>query len=175
MKRHTVIAVLAVLIGVPAVLAEDPPCIPEGESTELTYDRPDLKDSGMPASAEWTGKDGSGQPEARDKDYLNDDSMGAATPSADGEQASVTLRNSGGEIYGPNGEDVTAGLEGDCVEVYVRWTYWYRYWENSCTSHTSSGGKPGYTPGSGGSDCRSTEKWGKGVVQSDETYEVCPC
>lgn len=105
------------------ILVEDPPCVPEGGSSEVEFERPELDEAGDPAGAEWTGE--GGDPEAFDEDVASDDSMGDADSEDGGSTATVTVENEEGDLSGPNGEVVNGGLDGDCAEVYVEWTYRY--------------------------------------------------
>ena len=152
----------SVLATAALALATTLPCIPDGKSTDVTSDRPDIDGAGMPPDAEWESGDGS--PEGFDEDTLSgDDSLGDATPSANGKSASVTITNVGGTLYGPNGQDVEGPGEDDCLEVYIAWWYRYPIEVERCTP----------TPG-GGVECVTVTIWITDWVQGP-TQTVCPC
>ncbi len=169
---RTLIPALALAAGASAV-PDGVPCIAEGGTGEVEHDRPDLEADGMPTDAEWI--DPEGRPEGFDVDtWSGNDSLGNATSSPGGGSAGITLRNSGGTLYGPNGAGVEGGLEGDCLEVILVWRY--RYKVNVTVGHTStfSIAPEGIGGSTGGTSLEQHSVWRHGTAKVGPT-EVCPC
>jgi hypothetical protein len=169
--RPTLLALLPLALGTTAgaMPPTDPPCIPEGSSAEFDFERPNLTSAGFPANASWL--DGTGAPTAYDEDWLHDDEVGPGTPNADGSIASVTITNSGGSLFGPNGADL--GFSG-CIELSMEWTYEFVVEITECQfngnfSQVGSGGSS-----SGTMICRSYPKRITRTVR-EGPVEVCPC
>ncbi len=169
----TIVAMLILAAGQqPSGGASGKPCVPDGTTTTPQFGRPPLGGPGDPVGAEWVDRgtdpdDNSGDPQAFEQDgFSGDDSMGGATPSADGGQAGVPVTNEGGDLSGPNGEDQNGGAEGKCIEVYVEWTY--RYPVEIRRSKSLS--LWGYTDG----EIEITIIWKEGKKRS-KVKEICPC
>lgn len=146
----------------------DGACLAEGESCVIKSNGPDLKASGIPTSAVHTHS------ELWDKDPVGDnEKMGAMTAHPETGTLCATVKNVGGKIFGPNGEDVEGGLFGSGVECYVVHYFDYQYVETVTTTENLS------PHGVGGSKSItvSTEKWAHGWVR--ERYrnpiDVAPC
>ncbi len=99
------------------------PCVPDGGSGTVTLPRPRLPSAppNAPGGSSWS----SDAPAAEEHDDASpNDPMGDATPSSDGNSASVPVTNTGGNLQGPNGVTQNGGAEGDCIEVAICWKYW---------------------------------------------------
>ena len=121
---------LLVSAGSESAFAHD--CVEAGESGTLTFDRPGLIGGGIPSGAFWGGPNKDGAPRAYEKDISNDDDLGPGTPVNGGFQATATFTNIGGSLVGPNGVVQTGFWEGDCLEVYMTWTYVYELKVTTC-------------------------------------------
>lgn len=119
---HYVLAPLILLLGL--LGSSGDPCVPEGGTLDLEFDRPALGEPGDPAGAWW--KEPHGDPQAWEVDPLPpNDPMGPGTPSADGTSATVEIENKAGKLSGPNGTVQNTGTEGNTIEVKMCWTYYY--------------------------------------------------
>jgi hypothetical protein len=166
-------AVLVTLSSAVHAVAVEDPCLTEGESCDIQFDRPPLDGPGMPVSAEWVGGDGA--PEGFDVDtWSSSDSLGGAAVSNGGGTASVTVRNSGGELFGPNGADVEGGLEGECLEVKIVWRFRYQVMQVEAGSGQVSIAPEGIGGTWGGSTATHTWVWRYSSV-SRGPKQVCPC
>lgn len=167
-----ILALAAAAVQQPGAAAPSAaPCVPAGGSTAPTFDRPPLGEPGDPVDAEWvdgdpSANDDSGAPQAFEEDLVSDDPMGAAVPSAGGAQASVPVDNRGGDLSGPNGTDQNGGGEGDCIEVYVEWTYRYPV--------TVTYGRKLSLWGADVGETYTVVIWREGKKRS-RVKEVCPC
>jgi hypothetical protein len=149
-------------------------CIPVGGSQDVGFDRPPIDGPGMPAGASWTGG-GSGNPQTLDADFWSaPDDIGAPTPSSDGNSANIEITNSGGELFGPDGEQIDSGLEGDCAELYTCWSFRYTATVERCIRGGVSVGGRMLGGEVGGATCISIEMVFEGFV-CDGPKEVCPC
>lgn len=172
-KRFVTVATLTVApLALSAAPLSGQPCIPEGGETELEFDRPDLPNF---SDAEWEA--GSGNPDCWDSDFWSgDDAIGPGTPSEDGSSASITIRNVGGTLFGPNGVDVEGGLEGDCLELHMSW--WYTYTVERTVCWEIGGIEIDLEfiqiPLFGAQVCETVKITKKKWVESDTT-EICPC
>jgi hypothetical protein len=104
------------------------PCVPNPGDLSVDFPKPLLQQVGVPVDAvfpEVPPADPSYGPQGSEDDPLFDDAMGAATPTEDGQSATLTISNVGGHLFGPNGEIQNGGLEGSCIEVEVCWPYLY--------------------------------------------------
>lgn len=151
---------------------EGAPCIPDPGSIDLEFPKPSLQQAGIPVSAVWPNSHPNRPappPAALEDDPLHDDPMGAATASADGSSASVTVTNIGGNLFGPNGVDQNGVGEGDCIEVKVCWTYLFQ-------KTVSAGFKfsIGDLFGGGSRISIAMVVWDKATICS-ESVEACPC
>ncbi|MBM3978233.1 MAG: hypothetical protein FJ299_14760 [Planctomycetes bacterium] len=146
------------------------PCIPLGGTSDVEFDRPDIDADNMPADAEW--KDGDGNPQAFDADtWSPDDPMGKGMSSDGGETVEVPVTNNGGHLFGPaNHSPIEGGLEGDCIEVYVRWSFRFKVQVSVTTGvkYEVDG------VGGSGSVTQTVTIWQTGHVY-DGPKEVCPC
>ena len=123
---------LAVMTTAVSALALTEPCIEDGSCSSITFSRPPLG-VGDPADAKYDGTADAWE----DDQGWGDDFLGAGTPSRDdpntpqdetGESASVNICNSSGHLTVDTpgvGEKLNGGLEGDCIEVYMRFKYTY--------------------------------------------------
>ena len=165
--RHTLLLTVTASFFLSAAPANSP-CLPEGETRDVTFTT-HLTAPGTPADAEIIP--GSG--EAWEHDNWSDDPMGEPTevPLPGGGMAfTVPVRNDGGNLSGPNGVVQNGGLEGDCIEVLVRYTV--RYSVKVCVT-VETGVDAG---GVNGSTTRE-ECWTEIRVQENVFKErtVCPC
>jgi hypothetical protein len=168
MIRH--LCVLLAFLTLPLALAADsegnsPPCVPAGSSAELEFERPPLGQDGDPKDAEWTNE-GTGNPQGKEEDTFRDDKMGSATAGDPPDKATLAVENKAGKLSGPNGEVQNGAGEGDCIEVYVEWTYRYPATLTRSSSVTVDG------VGSGVSIAVVVWKFGK---KKSEPKELCPC
>lgn len=138
-------------------------CIPDGATEPVSFPRPELDQPGVPVDAEWAP--GGGDPKAYEKDrFSGDDPM--ATAPGDGDPVDVPVENDGGKLKDGAGKRMNGGTEGDCIEVYVEWTYYY-------PEKVNRGGTV-RIGGIGWSKSRCWYVWRKGTLRS-KTREVCPC
>ncbi len=142
----------------------DEPCVPDGGSSEVCADRPDLIGDGMPVGSIWAGG-GTGNPAAYEDDPLSpDDPMGAATSGDGGETGCATISNSGGNLRGPNGEQQNnGGGEGACIEVKICWTSFYPVTKTS-----------GYRSEGGSTSGESVTVWRRMRICTPPKT-ICPC
>jgi hypothetical protein len=180
--RHVLSLAILCCMAMPAAAAPfDADCVPAGGELTLDFDRPELgPGSNLPVSAQWAG--GDGMPQALDIDgggWLTGggpDELGAGTS---GPTSSVTLQNSGGLLFGPNGASAYdhAG-EGSCQEVSMRWSYDYVAFVTTCRQQgvqaTSTSGETTATSTSSTTSCVTVEVWRRGHVVVGPV-EVCPC
>ncbi|HIG10280.1 MAG: hypothetical protein ABGY71_03920 [bacterium] len=166
------LALFAGILSAPLIFAAD--CISEGTTSDYEFDRPALGQAGDPVSAEWAC--GTGEPTIWESDPISgDDPMGNATAGNPPTTAAPPIENKGGNLSGPNGDTQNnGGFEGDCIEVYLVFTY--RYQVTRTVSHTTGTTvEPG---GVGGHDStthsRTTTYWVNGTKRSN-TKEACPC
>lgn len=127
---------LSVSGGVIADMPTDP-CVDDGYCWFMEFERPPLPAVGDPANAQYNGEAWAYE---EDSGGASDDGLGEAdnadyddphTPENESaENQGVNICNDGGDLArGVNGEPQNGGLEGDCIEVYIRWTYTYTAWE----------------------------------------------
>lgn len=107
-------------------------CVQDGEEQGICFRRPRLRAEGIPSDAKWAR--GGGDPTAKDDDVVSDDDLGKAKSHVNGKYACVDIANDGGDLSGPNGEPQTGFGEGDCLEVYMEWTYHYTVTVEHCTT-----------------------------------------
>lgn len=159
---------LALALPLTAAIAENTntdPCIEDGATVGLEFERPELGGPGEPAGAEWTNG-GTGNPQGAEDDAIFDDPMGPAESADSGETAILPVSNSGGDLSGPNGVVQNGAGEGDCIEVYVSWTYRYPVQ----VSRTVTFGLELF----GVSFTGTSEVW-RYAVKTSKKQEVCPC
>lgn len=156
------------LLLFPMMGASTVPCVPKGGSKDVGPFTPDIGHDGEATSLQ---PDGDGSPKAYEDDWLKDDKLGDATPGP-GKTATVKIScSSSGQLSGPKGKVENGGSEGDCIEVYVEWTYKYK-------EIVTVGGTIAFWPegiGGSGTTTIAVERWHYLTVQSKETIEVCPC
>jgi hypothetical protein len=109
----------------------NPPCAELGVESDYKFQRPSIPSSGMDTTAQWdnpgTPTKEEGVPAVFEHDSLSpNDAMGTPEATASPDEVNVKIKNEGGKLSGPNGDIVNGGLEGSCIEVQVRWTYWYQ-------------------------------------------------
>ncbi len=123
------IPLLAILVlAVPAMGSQAGDCLPAGETRKVTFTH-DPTEKGMPTDAEVLPN----SVEGWEKDFFSpDDPLGPGEFNQSTNEASVTITNTDGKLSGPNGVVQNGGLEGDCIEVYVR--YQVRYKKTKTTS-----------------------------------------
>ena len=105
------------LVLVAAPLAAE--CIPEGETVDVPFDRPEPPPGDDPDKPPFFGPRG-GDPQAEEVDGIRNDPMGKGDP-IDG-KATVPITNDGGDLKDRNGETQNGLGEGPCLEVQVCWT-----------------------------------------------------
>lgn len=138
-------------------------CVPDGTTVPVDYPRPDLRQPGVPLNAEWAP--GGGNPQAYERDrYSGDDPM--PTRPGDGDPCEVPVENDGGKLKDGDGKTQNGGLEGECIEVYVEWTYYYPVKHNLGGS-LRIGSMSGYKN-------RCWYVWKQGKIRS-LVKQVCPC
>lgn len=152
--------------------ATDPPCISSGTAATVTFTRPSLLTPGTPVGAIWSS--GTGDPQAFDEDPALDDLMGDGIPGSPPTTASVIISNFNGDLSGPNGVTVNGGTDGDCIEVYMRWTYLYQETVTHTTISEFEFKPGGMGSGSGTSQSTSVTYWRAGYKFSCKK-DVCPC
>lgn len=97
-------------------------CVPDGATVPVDFPRPDLRQPGVPTDAQWAP--GGGDPKAYEKDRVtSDDPMPTEPGSSD--PCRVPVENEGGKLKDGSGKTQNGGTEGECIEVYVEWTYYY--------------------------------------------------
>ncbi len=132
----------------PSVEAADSDiCVEAGDEQAICFRRPALRAEGIPSDARWAR--GGGDPSAKDEDVVSDDELGKASSHVNGKYACVDIANDDGDLSGPNGESQTGVGEGECIEVYMEWTYFYTVTVEHCT--TVGGGLEFGLPSKGGS------------------------
>ena len=170
--RNFVMALAAVFTLAMPSLADDI-VVPEGETVEITFTRPPLGQAGDPTSAKWVDG-GTGKPAAFDEDFIDDDFVGWAKAGDPPGTATIEIENKGGNLTGPNGRDVTGGLDGDCIELYVRWRYKYRKLVTKHTGATTTVEAGGVGGSSTEGTSETIEVWAFGYKES-VVKVVCPC
>ncbi|MDA1258994.1 MAG: hypothetical protein O3A20_00065 [Planctomycetota bacterium] len=138
-------------------------CVPDGASVPVSFPRPDLQQPGVPTDAKWAP--GDGNPQGYEKDRFTGDDPMPTTPGS-GDPAEVPVENEGGKLKDGNGKTQNGGTEGDCIEVYVEWTYYYSVKWNQ-----------GGTVSIGGATWSKNScwyVWKAGKIRS-AVKQVCPC
>lgn len=138
-------------------------CVPDGTTVPVDFPRPDLRQPGVPVDAEWAP--GGGAPQAYEKDRFTGDDPMPSRP-GDGDPCDVPVENDGGELKDGNGKTMNGGTEGDCIEVYVEWTYYYQVKHNLGGS-IRIGGASGHKN-------RCWYVWKAAKIRS-LVKQVCPC
>ena len=158
----------ALAVPLTAVIAENTntdPCLEDGATVGLEFERPDLGGAGDPTGADWTGG-GTGSPQGFEEDTFFDDPMGDANAGDPPSTATLPVSNSGGDLSGPNGVVQNGAGEGDCIEVYVQWSYRYPVQVSRTVTFGLEILGLGFT---------ATSTVWKYAVKMSETKEVCPC
>ncbi len=166
--RHTLLLIVTASFFLSAAPANSP-CLPEGETRDVTFTT-HLNSAGTPADAEIIL--GSGEAWEEDPFSPNDplgELIEAPLPGG-GMTFTVPVRNDGGNLSGPNGVVQNGGVEGDCIEVFVRYTI--RYSVKVCVT-VETGVDAG---GVNGSTARE-ECWTeiRRQTRSFKARTVCPC
>jgi hypothetical protein len=167
MKLSALTPVFAIVALAGLALADEP-CVAEGKTNTVTFDRPPLGQPGDPVTAEWTPK----AAEAFEDDPISaDDKMGTMSNGATSDTASVEVENKGGNLSGPNGEVQNGTGEGACIEVKAKFEYKYQTTHQVCTA-TMLG-----VPGVGSiTVTRCTQKVVWAYAYKETTAKtVCPC
>jgi hypothetical protein len=165
-----------------------PGCVPGSGCLRVTFERPPTgPGSGMPITATWVG--GTGDPHGFDADaggWLNGgppDDLGNGSVAPGGSTVSITFENTGlGGLVScqPNATDPhDHAFEGDCLEVFVRWSFDYNA---SCTTSVTRGGGNSFptvngltvTETSSSSTSITTVYYLRGHRDSP-VVELCPC
>lgn len=167
MKLHlsVLLALLPLSLGVAGNSGDSAPCIPEGGKSAFEFERPELGQEFDPTGAEWiNGK--TGDPKGKEEDVLYDDELGAATPGEPPTKATLEIENKSGKLSGPNGVVQNGGGEGDCIEVYLEWTYRYP----ATITRSASVKLNGFGVGSS----VSVTVW-MFATKKSKVMEICPC
>lgn len=138
-------------------------CVPDGQTTPVSFPRPELDQPGVPVDAQWAP--GGGAPSAWEKDSFTPDDPMPTAPGT-GDPAEVPVGNAGGKLKDGNGKTQNGGTEGDCIEVYVEWTYLYPVKVNR--------GGAIRIGGATWSKNRCLQVWESGKLRS-KVRQVCPC
>ncbi len=144
-------------------------CIPTGKKVDSCADRPNLNEGENIPVGSYYGLNG-GDPRGVEDDSMSpDDPMGGATPNSNGSSACVEVENKSGNLSGPNGDVQNGGVEGDCIEVKICWSYYYpRPGRTRCYTL--------WTPGGEIQDCYTDPPTiATGRICSDPPKKVCPC
>lgn len=138
-------------------------CVPDGQTEPVDFPRPDLDQPGVPVNAQWAP--GGGAPQAYEKDRITGDDPMPSSPGS-GDPVDVPVGNAGGKLKDANGKTMNGGTEGECIEVYVEWTYYYPVMVTTGgILHLGSGSL---------SESHSWYVWKKGTLRS-KVKQVCPC
>ncbi|MEZ6019890.1 MAG: hypothetical protein R3F17_07240 [Planctomycetota bacterium] len=157
---------LAALVLLAAPLAAE--CVPEGETVDLSFPRPELprgEDPGHPSY--WDGQNGN--PQGQEVDGLRNDPMGPAVDH--GDSASVPVKNDDGDLRDSLGNDQNGFGEGACIEVRTCWDA--MVWETRMVWTDFSFALNGEGHGSIGFSRRAVTKYWKKRLCSG-SKPVCP-
>jgi hypothetical protein len=149
------LSLLSLLVAAALGVAAQP-CVPEGASDSVKFEKPSLFASGIPVGAQYTNDPAS----VHEMDPGSDDDLGSVATDASG--CTVTVTNVGGDLC--VGSECGNGQPGsaDCFEIYVTFTYLYPVTKfNKAEVYGVAAGE-------------SVVVWRKGKI-STRVKVVCPC
>jgi hypothetical protein len=138
-------------------------CVPDGRTEPQSFPRPELDQPGVPVNARWAP--GGGAPQAYEQDRITGDDPMPSSP-GNGDPVDVPVENAGGWLKDGSGKTLNGGSEGDCIELYVEWSYYYPVKVQRGGVLKIGGGSVSKT--------HCWYVWKKGSIRS-QVKQVCPC
>lgn len=143
--------------------SNEPVLVCNGRSVEICGEQPPLPPGGrawVPTNPRGREDDGG---QANPAEYGDDDDMGPAVQAANGSWC-ITVTNSGGDLFGPEGGDQNGFWEGSCIEVKICWPYYKPVTKRLITGYDSLD-RPIYVTWTVIEEWEACSPW----------VEVCPC